>query len=96
MSNKAIIVELEQKTVILPERIPDALLTVPECPEFDEITWGDARSASDHYRRCKDLRGQRIDDLRAVVVSRWEWLHNQAELIEEDNERLRREIGKGR
>jgi len=71
--------------VIIPEEIPADLLSVPSCPEKDEINWSDARAASDHYRRCKDLRGQRIHDLAVTVRGRWEWLREQAHAVESDN-----------
>ena len=76
---------MEKPKVIIPEPIPDDLLTVPACPEVDEITWGDGRAASDHYRRCKDLRGQRIHDLATTVRGRWDWLRGQKQEIEQDD-----------
>ena len=80
--------------VIIPEPIPEAMLAVPPCPEIDEITWGDARQASDLYRRCKDLRGQRIKDLAATVKGRWQWLERQAEQARQDNEAIRKRVEK--
>lgn len=78
-------VTVEKQVVIIPEDVPEDLMAVPPCPEVDEITWGDARSASDHYRRCKDLRGQRIEDLGHTVRGRWDWLREQAKGVEKDN-----------
>ena len=81
-------IRTDRHRVIIPESIPEDLLTVPECPEIDEITWGDARRASDQYRRCKDLRGQRIEDIATTVRGRWQWLRDQALAVEADNKEI--------
>ena len=82
-------VPYETKTVIIPEEIPEDLFTPPDCPEIDEITWADARGASEHYRTCKDLRGQRIKDIGITARGRWDWMREQAEGIKEDNQKLK-------
>ncbi len=60
-------------------------MTVPDCLEMDEIQWSDARKASEHYRTCKDLRGQRIQDLSSTVRGRWKWLKDQQVAISVDD-----------
>lgn len=89
LNKKATIVDIERYIVIIPEPIPEDLLSVPVCREIDEITWGDARDASDEYRRCKDLRGQRIKDIAVTVRGRWEWLRNQQPLVDDDSDKIR-------
>ena len=83
------VITVEKREVIIPEPIPEDLLAVPDCPEVDEITWGDARRASDQYRRCKDLRGQRIEDIGVTVRGRWDWLREQAVLVREDDQTVK-------
>lgn len=89
------VVEIEKRVVIIPEPVPDDLLSVPDCPESDEITWGDARRASDAYRRCKDLRGQRIEDIGVTVRGRWDWMRSQADAVRMDNQVVRDAVDNG-
>lgn len=85
------LVPLNQTRVISPEPIPEDQLEIPPCEEVDEIKWGDARSASDHYRRCSDLRGERLRSLISTVLGRWKWIDAEAVRVEEDNVRIREE-----
>lgn len=89
MNKSPTVIEIEKREVIIPEDVPEDLLAVPDCPEVDEISWGDARRASDQYRRCKDLRGQRIEDIAITVRGRWKWLREQADGVRQDNIRVR-------
>ena len=70
------------------------MLQVPPCADVDETTWGDAKNASDIYRRCSDLRGQRIHDLAVTITGRWEWMEKQAEKARADNESIRKQVEK--
>ena len=65
------------------------MLLVPDCPEIDEIKWGDARKASEHYRNCKDLRGQRIEDLAVTIRGRWQWMREQYKKTQSDNQTIK-------
>lgn len=82
-------VQIDRHKVVIPEPIPEDILAVPSCPEIDEVTWGDARRASDQYRRCKDLYAQRIRDIATTVRGRWDWLAEQAAAIEADNQEIK-------
>lgn len=85
---KPTVIEVETKTVIIPERIPEDLFEPADCPEKDEIKWSDAREASEHYRDCKDLANERIRALKITTDGRWKWLEDQAKGIKEDNEKV--------
>lgn len=81
-----------EKEVIIPEIIPSDLLQPPDCPERDEIKWGDARAASEHYRKCKDLSAQRIRDIKTTVDGRWDWLRNKKKELKQDAIDLKNKI----
>jgi hypothetical protein len=59
-----------------------------DCPEVDEITWGDARAASEHYRGCRSLCIQRIGDLKTTINGRWNWMREQKTEVDADNQSI--------
>lgn len=88
------LVRINKTKVIVPEEIPADQLEVPPCEEVDEIKWGDARNASDHYRRCSDLRGERLKSLISTIKGRWKWILEESEKVEEDNAAIEKEADK--
>ena len=76
------VVTLERQIVVMPDPADEDLMVLEYCSEVVEITWGDAKNASDHYRRCKDNLERQRDDLVTFIRELYRFLKNAKGTVE--------------